>query len=113
MGHSHPHTYADRPHPETVVLEIGGDLGALIIHTDADLHGVEVEISAASDDSERQHKEVLERSIRGRPAFTAVFDEIVEGRYTLWIDDKPRAREVAIRGGEIAEVDWRTVASAG
>lgn len=42
---SHRHTYADRPHPEYVVLDIGGECGALILHTDPEMHGVEVEIS--------------------------------------------------------------------
>lgn len=107
MSHSHPHTYADRPHPEYVVLDVGGDQGALIVYTEADMHGVEVEISPAGADAERQHKEVLERSIGGRPAFTAVFDNLGEGHYTLWVDDEPRARDVAVTGGEIAELDWK------
>lgn len=108
MSHSHPHTYADRTHPEFVVLDIGQEYGALIVHGDPGLHGVEVEISPAGADAERQHKEVLERNIGGRPAFTAVFDRLAEGRYTLWVMDEPRARDVAIAGAEIAEVDWRT-----
>ena len=33
--HTHHERYADRTHPEFVVLEIGGELGALIIYTDA------------------------------------------------------------------------------
>jgi hypothetical protein len=106
MSHSHPHTYADRKHPEYVVLDIGEGLGALILHADAELHGVEVEISPAGADAERQHKEVLERSIDGRPAFTAVFDKLPEGRYTLWVADEARAREVPIVGGEVSELDW-------
>lgn len=73
MSHRH-HTYADRPHPEYVVLDIGDRLGALIIHTDAELHGVEVEISPAGHDGRRSHKEVLERSMNGRPAYTAAFE---------------------------------------
>jgi hypothetical protein len=110
--HVHGHraeNYADRPHPEFVVLDIGDDVGALIIHTDGDLQGVEVEISPAQDDARRSHKEVLERKIAGRPAFTGVFDGLRQGRYTLWIDGEPRARGVAITGGKIAELDWRTV----
>ena len=106
MGHAHPHTYADRSHPEYVVLDIGEEYGALIVHLDPDLHGVEVEISPAGADSERQHKEVLERSIDGRPAFTAVFDRLAEGRYTLWVEDEARARGVPIAGAEITELDW-------
>ena len=48
-GHDHGHgsghgngaggeNYAARPHPEHVVLDIGGDFGALIVHTDAGMH---------------------------------------------------------------------------
>ena len=98
--------YAARPHPEYVAIDIGEGFGALIVHTRHALHGVEVEISPADDDEDRQHKEVLERRIDGRAAFTAVFDNLAEGRYTLWVDDIARARGVAIRGGEIVELDW-------
>ncbi len=106
MSHTHPHTYADRTHPEYVVLDIGEEYGALIIHTDPELHGIEVEISPAGADGERQHKEVLERSMAGRPAFTAVFDKLPEGRYTLWVADEARARDVSITGGQVSELDW-------
>ena len=105
-GHGH-HTYADRPHPEYVVLDIGGACGALILHTDPDLHGVEVEISPRGRDDHRSNKEVLERSINGQPAYTAVFESLESGEYTLWIQGEPRARGVRIEAGAIAEVDWR------
>jgi hypothetical protein len=98
--------YAARAHPEYVVLDIGAGLGALIIHADAELHGKEVEISPAGEDADRQHKEVLERKIDGRPAFTAVFDKLAQRRYTLWVDGVAREREVPVRDGEIAELDW-------
>ena len=99
-------TYAARAHPEYVVLDIGERLGALIVYADPELHGIEVEISPATRDERRSHKEVLERSINGRPAYTAVFDKLDEGRYTLWTHGVPRARGVAIAGGEVAELDW-------
>jgi hypothetical protein len=98
--------YAARRHPEPVVLDIGGDLGALIVHTDARMVGVEVEISAAGSDGERTHKEVLEREIGERPAYTAVFDRVRAGSYTLWVDDIARERGVAVSGGAVAELDW-------
>src|SRR5207302_1838994 len=108
--HSHPHThpienYAARKHPEFVVLEIGEDLGALIVHADPEMHGVEVEISPAGNDDHRSHKEVLERSAGGRPAFTAVFDGLPAGAYTLWVGGEARAREISIGGSAIAELD--------
>ena len=107
-SHSHSHTYADRKHPEFVVLDIGGDRGALIVHTDPDLHGTEVEISPSTDDTTRTHKEVLERAANGRPDFTAVFESLQTGTYTLWVNDVARARQVAIAGGEITRLDWRS-----
>lgn len=88
------------------MLDIGGDMGALILHTDADMLGVEVEIGATGHDDQRTHKDVLEREINGRPAFTAVFDKVREGTYTLWVDDLPRARGVPVNGSEVAELDW-------
>jgi hypothetical protein len=103
--HHHEH-YAARPHPEFVVLDIGEDAGALIIHTDPEMHGVEVEISPAREDSRRSHKEVLQRAINGQPAFTAVFDGLSTGSYTLWVAGEPRARGVRIAGGQITELDW-------
>jgi hypothetical protein len=68
--------------------------------------GVEVEISATGQDDRRTHKDVLEREISGRPAFTAVFDMLREREYTLWVDDVAYAREVVVVGGEVAELDW-------
>jgi hypothetical protein len=99
--------HAARPHPEPVVLDIGGGLGALIVHTDAAMLGTEVEISRTGEDERRSHKDVLQREINGRPAYTAVFDKVGEGSYTLWVDDEPRARDVTVTGGAIAELDWR------
>ena len=107
-AHQHEH-YAARPHPEFVVLDIGEDAGALIIHTDPEMHGVEVEISLAGEDTRRSHKEVLQRAINGRPAYTAVFDGLSTGSYTLWVGGEPRARGVRIMGGRITELDWSTL----
>lgn len=98
--------YSARPHPEPVVLDIGGDIGALIVHTDAAMHGVEIEVSATGADHDRTHKDVLEREIRGSPAYTAVFDGLLEGTYTLWVEGVPRARDVAIDGAAVAQLDW-------
>ena len=117
-SHDHPHdhgkggeNYAARRHPEQVILDIGGGLGALIVHTDAGMIGVEVEISATGCDRERSHKDVLEREIQGRPAYTAVFDKVREGSYTLWVDDVARERGVVVTGGMVAELDWSASAS--
>jgi hypothetical protein len=117
-GHDHSHdgrhhsheaseeSYAARRHPESVVLEIGGDIGALIVHTDASMLGVEVEISPTGQDDRRTHKDVLEREISGHPAYTAVFDGLREGTYTLWVGDVARARGVTVGGAAVAQLEW-------
>jgi hypothetical protein len=111
-GHTDPPVgasegYAARKHPEFVVLEIGENLGALILHTDPDMHGVEIEISPAHDRQRRSHKQVLERTINDTPAFTAVFDGLTAGTYTLWKHGHACAR-VTIVGGSVSQLDWRT-----
>jgi hypothetical protein len=103
MAHEH---YSARKHPEFVVLEIGDQLGALIVHADADMHGVEIEISPAADDQGRSHKEVLERVSGGRSAYTAVFDQLAAGTYTLWMDGVAQIRGATVRGGEVAQLRW-------
>ena len=104
--------YSARKHPEFVVLEIGEGVGALIVHADRELHGVEIEISPAEDDRRRAHKEVLERDAGGEPAYTAVFDQLPAGTYTLWSEGVPRLRGVTVTGGQIVELDWSATARA-
>src|ERR1700739_798826 len=115
---AHSHTggeenHAARSHPEHVVLDIGGDLGALIVHADASMVGAEVEISRSGEDDRRSHKDVLEREINGRPAYTAVFDKVREGTYTLWVEEVPRARNVTVTAGAVAQLDWRGASARG
>jgi hypothetical protein len=102
--------HSARTHPEFVVLDIGDDVGALIVHADSHMHGAEIEITPTGDDSARSHKDVLERSIDGQPAFTAVFDALRAGTYTLWSGDDARDRGVQVRAGAITQVDWRDAA---
>jgi hypothetical protein len=98
--------YADRAHPQPVVLEIGDDFGAIVVYTHAELHGTEIEISASRSDRERTHKDVLHRPINSRPTYAAVFDKIQEGSYTLWIGGAAIARDVVVAGASITELDW-------
>jgi hypothetical protein len=107
-AHTHRgENYAARKHPEFVVLDIGDQLGALIVHADARMHGVEIEISPDHAHERRSHKQVLERSMNGRPAFTAVFDSLPAGTYALWSDGEMRAHGVTIAGGSVTELGWR------
>lgn len=110
-SHAHPHVYSRRSHPEYVVLDIGDRYGALIVETDARMHGIEVEISASGAARDGRHKQVLERAIGERAAYTLVFDKLAEGSYTLWVGDEPRARDVRVAAARVTELDWREAAA--
>ena len=103
--HTHDHTAAHRPHNEAVVLELGEELGALVVYADPALLHLEIEISPDGADGDRSHKDVLERVVGGRSLYAAVFDRLPHGTYTLWHDDVAIARNVTVTGGSIAELD--------
>ena len=107
-AHHHHPDYAARTHPEHVAIDIGGAVGALIVRTDPEMHGVEVEISREGEARTGAHKQVLDRPVGGRSSFTLLYDGLSAGRYDLWVGDEPRARHVAVEAGEITELDWRT-----
>lgn len=100
--------YSHRVHPETVVLDIGGEIGALIIYTEARLHGREIEVSPRGSTT-RVHVEVLERRINGRPVFAAVFPGLRAGEYDIWEKFPKSSGTVTIVGGEVVTIDWRQV----
>jgi len=103
LHHHDEHEVRARP----VVLDLGGRVGALIVYTDPELLGVEVEISPSGDDRDRRHKQVLQRAMGGKTVTALVYDNLPEGDYTLWVDDDPWARDVHVRGGRVAELDRR------
>jgi hypothetical protein len=94
-----------RVHTQHVVLDIGEDVGALILYTAPHLRGCEIDVSPLGYDWMRTHTEVLERRMGGHTFFAAVFPALPAGAYALWRNDGP-ADEVEIIGGAIAEVDW-------
>ncbi len=97
-----------RPHPEHVVLDIGGEIGALIVHADPELHDLQVEICpSGAEDGKREHQHILERPINGRTMYAAVFGGLRQGSYTLLTDDAVRETDVIVRGGIVTTLDWR------
>ena len=103
MSHNHDHSTDARP--ELVMLDLGPGVGALVLHTGAGLHGAEIEISPVGRDEERSHKQVHERPVAGRPLYGAVFDSLPAGEYTLWRDDRPLWRHVAVAGAAVTQLE--------
>jgi hypothetical protein len=96
-------------HTEHAVLDIGGDIGALIIYTRKILHGREIEVSPRGRDWMRTHSAVLERKIGKQSIFAALFLALPVGEYQIWGSDVEPIDDVTISGGQVAEVDWRTI----
>ena len=107
MAHAHEHD-PGVPVTEEAVLDIGGDVGALILHTDASFRGREIEVSPLGRDDRRVHTAILERRIRGAVRFAGVYPSLSAGDYRIWAPEPGLVDRVTIVGGEVAEVDWRS-----
>jgi hypothetical protein len=101
--------HVDRIHPEPIVLDIGEDVGALVLYTKPDLKGKEIEVS--KDGNKRVHVEVLERLVNGQTVFAAAYPELQEGEYVVWGDGQEPVDHVTVCGGRISTLDWRQNAS--
>jgi hypothetical protein len=108
--HPHPQVHAPLPAPSregSVVLEIGGDLGALIIHTGPEDDGLEIEVSPVGDaDARRTHAAVRPRHLAGRTVYCAVISPLTAGRYTVWRDAVTADATVKVPAGGVAEHHW-------
>jgi hypothetical protein len=89
------------------MLDLGPGVGALVLRTGSALHGIEIEISPAGRDDERSHKQVHERPVAGRSLYGAVFDSLPAGEYTLWLDDRPLRRHVAVAGEAVTHLELK------
>jgi hypothetical protein len=98
------HHHSKDARPEHVMLDVGPGVGALVLRTGADLHGMEIEISPVGRDEERSHKQVHERPVAGRPLYGAVFESLPAGEYTLWLADRPLRRHVAVAGAAVTDI---------
>ncbi|MEZ0089085.1 hypothetical protein [Streptacidiphilus sp. EB129] len=106
---AHAHTHAPLPAPSregTVVLEIGGELGALILHTGPAEDGLEIEVSPLGNDDHRTHAAVRPRLLADRTVHCAVISPLPAGRYTVWRDHETGAAQVDVPPGGVAELRW-------
>lgn len=89
----------------TVVLDVGGDIGALVIHTgQADL-GREIEVSPV-DGGPRTHAAVRRRDLRDGSVFSAVYPGLPAGRYVIWHDEDTPRGEIDVYGAAVTECVW-------
>ncbi len=98
-------TYIERVHTEHALLDIGEDIGALVIYTREELRGKEIQVSLKGTNAATLvHTAVWERRFNGRVAFAGVYPALPAGDYIIWAHP---TREVTVVGGHVAEVDLR------
>lgn len=115
----------------SVLLDIGGDVGALVVTMPASMEGEEIEIVPEGElghqhthshdhahghdhghahdhtHGHRPHVAVVNRPVQGDQVPSLVFPELVEGRYVLvpkGTDDVQLTVEVT--GGEVSTASW-------
>jgi hypothetical protein len=88
-----------------VVLDIGGDIGALIVYAPEAAVGSEIEISPAGSDR-RSHNIVRQRPLPGPASstFAAVFPALPAGDYVLHGSGDEPPRAVTVTGAAVTEL---------
>lgn len=99
--------HVERVHSGDVVLDIGGDMGALVIYTSAQLRNKEIQLIRKDDAAIRTHVDVAERRTNGRTVFAAVYPPLAVGEYAIWLDYVTAAGDVTITSGNVTQLDWR------
>ncbi len=88
------------------VLDIGGDVGALLALMDADAEGTELHVRATGSTA-TVHTGVWSRHQGNEHVTAALFCALSEGTYWVLEDDGRDRIAVTVRGGELAELDLR------
>jgi hypothetical protein len=93
----------------SVVLDIGGDIGALMVTMPPEMVGQEVEICPAGNrpTGHVPHVAVVARPTPEGPVHSLVFPELAEGSYDL--NERYRdevAVTVAVVGGQVTYSSW-------
>ena len=104
MHTHHHHTYG-ASEAASVMLDIGAEVGALVLYVAATELGREIEVSPAGG-GPRQHAAVRARHVDHGTVHCVVIGGLAAGRYTVWVDRTVPAGTVTVAGGEVTEVDW-------
>ncbi len=123
---------AENPHAGqgSVMLDVGDDIGAIVLYLSQDLEGAEIEIAPADGQAVDDHDDHDDHepdehghghghghghnphvAVVGRPAgntilYSAVFPDLEAGVYRLNQAGETPSIDVTVEGGVIAEVTW-------
>lgn len=92
----------------TVVLDIGGDVGAAVVVVPASVAGAEIEVRAEGDEWAGVHTGVRQRELPGGGSLqAAVFESLEAGRYQVRVRHGPptaTTTSFTVRGGSVTDV---------
>jgi hypothetical protein len=90
--------------PGSVILDLGADVGALVVRTTEDLVEQELQIEGIDERGMRYrtHTVVRRRDVGGPVMFAAVFPSVPAGHHAVWADDGARI-ELDVTGGHVTE----------
>jgi hypothetical protein len=93
----------------SVVVDIGGDVGAAIVTTPASLVGSEIEIRRCGAAWDGTHVAVRERHVTGGLTYAALFSGLGQGRYEVRLrgDVDGPATDLDVEGGRVSETCLR------
>jgi hypothetical protein len=120
-GHDHAHGHsrdqpdglgAERAHvvERGAVLDIGGDVGALLVTTGPEREGAEIELYDEQG-TYVMHTEVHARDVAGDQRYAGLFPSVPQGVYLLDVGDGDRVA-VSVTGGRVTKVSRIRVAGA-
>jgi hypothetical protein len=94
----------------SVLLDIGDDVGALVVEMPRSMLGVEVEVRPVGDTdpgTHHPHVAVVDRQTPLGPMPSLVFGALAEGAYELYERGGGPVRvTAAVRGGGVTEATW-------
>jgi hypothetical protein len=104
--HEHEHEAGLPPPGGPVVVDIGGDVGALIVRLDRTRLGTELHLRRDGW-AHTVHTGVWDRPLGDRRVTVAVYPALGEGSYQILDRDGAVVRTVGVEGGRVTELDLR------
>ena len=87
-----------------MILDIGGDVGALMLRTSPTMVGREIDLIPDDASAPRTHSAVRERESTHGLSFAAVYPYLTSGTYRV----EGSAQRVTIVGGRVTDVSYES-----
>jgi hypothetical protein len=113
-SHGHDHAPAGETIPESsgvgsVVIDIGGDVGAAVVITPMALNGREIEIRPAGNEWDGTHVAVIPRHLGSETIYAALFPALKAGHYQVRERFGPPdgvVVDLEVEGGIVQRFPW-------